>query len=295
MRRIISIIMVVLFILTGCSAKRDIDVEDKPVVYTSFYPLYYLANEIGMDKIDLRIIVPNGVEPHDYELTMKQIENINQSDLFIFVGAGMEEWLDKLLGTIDKDKITLVNGSESVDLINVKNTPDPHIWLDPMNMDKIGEAIKNALIELDEKNKSYYEKNYLSLSKKLKELDNAYMEGLKEKDKDVILVSHNAFSYLANRYNFKQISVAGITPNEEPSPKTIAKLIDIAKEKNIEYIFLETLASPKTVDIIAEEAKLKTLVLNPLEGLTEEEQKNGDDYISIMEKNLVNLRKALVD
>src|SRR5699024_5832582 len=109
------------------------------------------------------------------------------------------------------------------------------------------------------------------------------------------LVSHKAFSYLANRYGLEQISVTGISPSEEPSPKAISNLIEIAKEKELDYIFLETLASPKTVDIIAKEANLEILVLNPLEGLTEKEEKEGMDYVSIMEDNLVSLKKALVE
>lgn len=254
-----------------------------------------MADEIGKDKIDLKVVVPNGVEPHDYEPTAKQIADISKSDLFIYNGAGMEDWIDKLLDVIEKDKIALVNGSKQVDLISIENVFDPHIWLDPLNMDKIGREIKNKLIEIDGQNEEFYEENYSNLSKKLTELDNAYTEGLKNRKKDVILVSHNAFSYLANRYDLKQISVAGITPNEEPSSKTIAKLIEIAREEKLKYIFLETLASPKTVNIIAEEAGLETLVLNPVAGLTEEEQKKNIDYISIMEENLVNLRKALVD
>src|SRR5699024_12812269 len=101
--------------------------------------------------------------------------------------------------------------------------------------------------------------------------------------------------YITEKYDIEQISVTGISPEEEPSPKVISELIDIAKTKELEYIFLETLASPKTADIIAEEAKLEVLTLNPLEGLTKKEENNGEDYISIMEKNLENLKKALVD
>lgn len=297
MKRIVAILTLIsLVFLIGCNKNVKTEAgNDNIVVYTSFYPLYYLTDEIGKDKINLKTIVPNGVEPHDYEITMKQIEEINNSDLFIFNGAGMEDWLDKLLETINKDKIALINGSEEVDLITEKNTPDPHIWLDPINMDKIGNKIKDVLIELDEENKKFYEENYLNLSEKLKNLDKEYIEGLKNKKGDTILVSHKAFSYLANRYGLEQISVTGISPSEEPSPKAISNLIEIAKEKELDYIFLETLASPKTVDIIAKEANLEILVLNPLEGLTEKEEKEGMDYVSIMEDNLVSLKKALVE
>lgn len=297
MKRIVSIIVLIsLLFLIGCN--KNIGTEegnDNIVVYTSFYPLYFLVDEIGKDKINLQTIVPNGIEPHDYELTIQQIEEISHSDLLIYNGAGMEDWLDKLLETIEKDKVVLINASQEVDLIIEENTPDPHLWLDPMNMVKVGERIKDVLIELDRDNQKFYEENYLSLSQKLQNLDEKYEKSLRNKNRDTILVSHKAFSYLANRYDLEQISVTGINPNEEPSPKTIANLIEISKEKNIKYIFLETLANPKTVETIAKEANLEILTLNPLEGLTEEEQKEEKDYISIMEDNLMNLKKALVD
>lgn len=297
MKRIVSVIVLIsLLFLIGCN--KNIGTEegnDNIVVYTSFYPLYFLVDEIGKDKINLQTIVPNGIEPHDYELTIQQIEEISHSDLLIYNGAGMEDWLDKLLETIEKDKVVLINASQEVDLIIEENTPDPHLWLDPMNMVKVGERIKDVLIELDRDNQKFYEENYLSLSQKLQNLDEKYEKSLRNKNRDTILVSHKAFSYLANRYDLEQISVTGINPNEEPSPKTIANLIEISKEKNIKYIFLETLANPKTVETIAKEANLEILTLNPLEGLTEEEQKEEKDYISIMEDNLMNLKKALVD
>ena len=298
MKKIISLTMIVcLIFLSSCSSTPNVksEVSEKLVVYTSFYPLYYLANQIGKDKIELKIIIPNGVEPHDYEPSMKKVQGVEKADIFIYNGANFEPWSDKLIENIGKGKITTVNASQAVELIKNDGVPDPHIWLNPLNMDKIGLEVKNALVLKDEKNKEFYENNYLELSKKLHELDQKYETVLKNKKKDIILVSHSAFSYMAKRYGLRQVAVAGITPDEEPSPKTMAKLVELAKEENIKYIFFETLASPKTADIIAKEANLKVLTLNPVAGLTKEEQKNGEDYISIMYKNLSNLKKVLVD
>ncbi|WP_325225810.1 metal ABC transporter substrate-binding protein [Schnuerera sp.] len=296
MKKIISIIILMVLIITGCSTveKPNDSSGEKLIVYTSFYPLNFLAEEIGGTNIDLRMVIPNGVDSHDYEPSMKQLKNIEEADIFIYNGAGFENWADKLIGTIiDEDKA--LKASDEVKLIETNGIADPHIWLNPQNMNKIGEKIKDRLIFLDEKNKDEYEKNFNELSKRLNELDNQFLKKLEHKNKDAILVSHAAFAYMAERYDFDQISVAGISPEQEPSPKTIANIIEIVKEEDYEYIFLETLANPKTVDIIAEETDLKTIILNPIEGLTEGEQTSGEDYISIMYNNLENLKKALVN
>lgn len=298
MKKYISIVLIIaISLLVGCAndniTKKDTD--GKLVVYTSFYPQYYLAKKIGKDKIDIHSIVPNGVEPHDFEPSMKQIKEVQNANIVVYNGADMEHWMDKLLETIDKKEVDIINSSEFVELVKLEGRPDPHIWLDPLNMDKIGLEIKNSLVKMDEKNQEFYEKNYAELSSKLQKLNEEYEAVLKDKKRDTILVSHSAFTYITEKYGIEQISVTGISPEEEPSPKVISELIDIAKTKELEYIFLETLASPKTADIIAEEAKLEVLTLNPLEGLTKKEENNGEDYISIMEKNLENLKKALVD
>lgn len=294
MKRILLIAISITLLFAGCSrGKVSNDNNEKIIVYTSFYPLYFLADEIGGDNIDLKTVIPNGVESHDYEPSMNQLRDIKNADLFIYNGANFENWVDKLIGTIiDEDKT--INASELVELIIKDGSPDPHIWMSLENMIKIGETIKDRFIALDEKNKKDYEDNFNNLSNRLRDLDNRYFKELKDKNKNSIIVSHEAFSYMAQRYGFKQIPVVGISPEQEPSPKTIAKIIELAGDGQHEYIFLETLASPKTVEVIAKETHLKTLTLNPIEGLTDKEQNNGDDYISLMEKNLENLKKALV-
>lgn len=291
----ISLILVLILLLTGCKAgEKPNDDEEKLMVSTSFYPLYFLTNEIGGQNIDLSIVIPAGAEAHDYEPSIKQLKEIEKTDLFIYNGAGFESWTDKLLETLlDEDQT--IEASEEIELIKIDKVADPHIWLDPTNMDSIAERIKERLIDLDEENKEEYEENYQQLSNKLKKIDKEYSQTLENKKRDTILVSHAAFGYMAERYGFNQISVLGINPEHEPSPGTIADIIEIAREENFNYIFLETLTSPKTVEVIAKEAGLETLILNPIGGLTKEEEKEGEDYISIMEKNLKNLKKSLVD
>lgn len=303
------IILMLIFSLSGCKTNRSVKNEVGSLkVYTSFYPIYFATEQIGVERIELYSIIPNGSEPHDYEPSMREIANVENGDIFIYNGAKMEPWSEKLSSSLIKKGIKTLNLSEFVELIDDtgkdhkehdehehEGNYDPHIWLDPINMDNMAYQIMVELSKLDTTNEDFYKKNYEDFSRKLKELDLTYTSELKDRSRDTILVSHQAFSYLTKRYDLKQIAVTGITPHDEPSPRTLANLLDTIEDGSFEFIFLETLASPKVVELLAKEGNLKILELNPIAGLTKEQQDRGEDYFSLMEQNLENLKKALVN
>jgi len=301
-----------ILLLSGCSNEKSIEESTgKLKVYASFYPIYFAAEQIGGEKIELYTVIPNGAEPHDYEPSLREIADVENADVFIFNGVNMEPWAEKLSDNLVSKGIRTINLSQYVELIKADEdeesedehnehtdhshgTYDPHIWLDPINMNKMAYQIMTVFSELDSKNEDFYKRNYEDFASKIRELDQAFNSQLKNRNRDTILVSHKAFGYLAKRYGLEQTPVTGITPYEEPSPKTLAKLIDKIKEEQFEYIFLESLASPKVVETLAKSGNLKILELNPVAGLTEEQQKNNENYFTLMEKNLENLKKALV-
>lgn len=326
MKKQIILVMMIMVLLVGCaSTAQNNKVEDvsqgediqgndiiklgnKVKVTTSTYPMYYIAKEIGRDNIDLNILIPIGVDPHEYDISLKEAKDLEVTELFIYNGSGLETWGEKVADNLKSKSKDVINASSLVELLNIEDhksidehedhnhgTKDPHIWLDPMNMDKIAQAVKEELKKLDPEYAEIYEKNYLELSEKLNSLDNKYNEALKNKKENTILVSHRAFEYLANRYGLNQIAITGISPHSEPSPKSLAELIKITREKNIKHIFFEVLSSPKSVEMIAEEANLETLTLHPIGGITLEQFDSGVDYIDLMEDNLDNLKKALVE
>jgi len=170
---------------------------------------------------------------------------------------------------------------------------DNHIWLDFENMKITAEILTELFIYLEPEGEEEFTAARDEVKQKLAELDAAYREGLKDLKHDTIIVSHAAFGYLADNYGLEQIAVTGISPEEEPSSRVIADLIEAARASGVNYIFLETLASPRTVEVIAEEAGLEILTLNPVEGLTTEDREQGRDYFSIMYSNLENLKQAL--
>ena len=308
----IVFLIIISLSLPGCSKNTMRIIEDKKEgkrldVYASFYPYYDFAKKIGGESVDVHIIIPSGTEPHSFEPSAKVVAQLEEADVFIYNGAYMEPWIDKVLNLLEGKDIYLVEAGKSVELISYSGDPgdessgehhhgeyDPHIWVDPVNVIYISEKIKDTFISADNKNKDIYEENFNVFREELQNLDRAFKEGLKDAAERKIIVSHSAFGYLAKRYNLEQIAVAGISPHAEPSPKRLAELVKVARDNDMDHIFLEALASVKTAEILAEEANLEVLTLYIVEGLTTEQQNEGEDYISLMYKNVKTLKKALV-
>jgi zinc transport system substrate-binding protein len=272
-----------IFGITASKTKES----SKLSVVASFYPLYDFAKHVGGDKVEVTNVTPAGAEPHEYEPSPQMLVTAQKSDVFIFNGEWLEPWTDNFI----KDyKGTLVMGGDGISLL--KNN-DPHFWLDPVLAQKMVNSIRDGLIKADPANKEYYSRNAKSYVAKLADLDQAYRSGLGHCDQRAVVVSHDALEYLANRYDFETLPIAGISPEEEPSAARLAELSKIVKEKGIKYVFFESLVSPRLADTIAQETGAKTLVFDPLEGLSDADQKQGKDYLSVQRENLENLRSAL--
>lgn len=299
---------------------------EKIKVFTSFYPYYDFALTVGGELVEVTSIVPASTEPHSFEPTPRILAELEKAEVFIYNGLEFEPWVDGVLELLSGKDIKIINASEGLDLISLEDHDhdhddhdhddhdhdhdedededhdhhhgefDPHIWLDPMNAAKIAERIKDALSTVSSDNTDVFEENYSSFKAQLEELDVAFskeLEGIPSEDRKII-VSHSAFAYLARRYGIEEISVAGTSPHAEPTPAKLAELSKLAKAYNIKHIFFEVLANPKTAEVLSKEANLEPLVLYNMEGLTDEQQRTGEDYISLMYKNIESLKKALV-
>jgi len=180
---------------------------------------------------------------------------------------------------------------------NQGNSPaasvDPHIWLDPINAQTVVSNIADTLIKADPGNEATYRANSDKVRADLGTLDDQYKEGLKSCKRKEIITSHAAFAYLAKRYGLVQVPLTGLSPEAEPSPARLQEIVQFAKDHNVKYIFFETLVEPKVSEVVAKEVGAQTLVLNPIEGLTDAQVKAGADYMSIMRDNLANLKTAL--
>lgn len=265
-------------------------------VTASFYPMYFFTKEIGGSFVTASNITPPGAEPHEYEPTTQDITSISQSKALILNGT-VEVWGEKITKLVEGTGVSVVVAGDGLQSQNMeedkKTEPDPHVWLDPLLAKVEVERIAEALMTLDPVHAREYQENRDILLDRLDRLHVQYVEGLLMCRSRDIITSHSAFAYLASRYNLRQVSIAGLSPDQEPSAKELALVSDFAKKNNVHYIFFESLVSPKLAETIAKEVGAQVLVLNPLEGITDEEAVAGRDYFSVMQDNLKNLQIAL--
>lgn len=296
-KKIFLIILVTLFILGIIififqrGSNNPATMENKITVVTSFYPLYFLTSEIGGDLIEVVNLTPAGVEPHDYDLTSRDMIKIIKSELIVLNGAGLETWISKVKENIILSGVRVLVLSDELNDQKIGN--DPHIWLSPVLAAEMGEKIATELIKIDPQNKDYYQSNLTALKTELLNLDSRYKSELENCRRRDFITSHKAFDYMAGEYNLNQVAIAGLSPEEEPSPRRLGEISQLARENEIKYIFFENLVSPKLSQVIANEIGAQTLVLNPIEGLSADDMKKGKNYITEMEANLENLKIAL--
>lgn len=260
----------------------------KMKVVTSFYPLYFLANEIGKEKVEVTNLTPAGVEPHDYELTARDIMAVQQAKLLILNGGRLEAWGDKVKKDLKGSGLAVLEVGESL----IENN-DPHVWLSQTKYKQELWLVEKKLVELDPLNEEYYLSRATDLDQRLTKQKEEFDRGLRSCRLKDFITSHQAFGYLANDFGLREVAIAGLTPEEEPSTKQLAEVAKIAKDKEIRFIFFEKLVNPKLSETIAQEVGAKTLVLDPAEGISDNDLKLGKNYFTIMAENLNNLRIAL--
>jgi zinc transport system substrate-binding protein len=304
---LLILIVGVATIFVSCSGKEQRNImknEDRITVYASFYPMYDFTKKIGGNKINLQTLISPGAEPHDWEPGPRDISNLQKASVFIYNGAGMENWAEKILKSLNNENIIIVEASEGIDLLeeeehqdkdgeNHSKNYDPHVWLNPKYAKKQLEAIKNALVKADPVNKDYYEENFLNNSKKMDELDSEYKKAISDFSRKDVVVTHGAFGYLCNAYGLRQLAIEDSGHDLEPSPGKMADIIKFIRENNVKVIFYEELSNSKVAETVARETGVKVMVLNTLGRLSEKDMKDGKEYFSIMQQNLEALKLAL--
>ena len=283
MKKIISIVVALIGLITLASCTKT-EKSDKIQVYTSIYPMYDFAKQIGGEKAEVHILCPPGQEPHDYEPTAKDIALLSDADVFIYNGMGMEHWVDSVTSALDG--VVSLNTSDSAEIITANH--DPHLWLNPQNAFMQMSAISRSLCKADPENASYYEARLNDAKVKIDTLIADFNTAAAQFQSNDIVVSHEAYSNLCDTFCLNQIAINGIHNDEDPSPGRMAEIEKLIAEKNIRYIFTEPLGTSSVVEAIAKDTDCEILVLDPFEGNSEME-----DYFTVMYKNLDALKKAL--
>lgn len=300
--------------LTGCGTDSDEAAADGTLqVAAAFYPLEFVASRVGGDRVEVTALTGPGTEPHDIELTVAQTALVGEADLVLFqdsmqpiVGDAVEQTADGATLEVEEviDFIPFAEEHEHSDDEHSEDEhadeeeghdhehgdEDPHFWLDPARMATLAEAVASELGDIDPDYAEEYDANAAALVAELDELDAAFAEGLADCERDLVVVSHDAFGYLGDRYGLDIHGIAGLSPDAEPGPADIAELQELIDAEGVTTVFSETLVSPATAETLAQDAGVGTDVLDPLEGITDETA--DEDYLSIMRSNLASLQEA---
>ncbi|MEU5835840.1 metal ABC transporter substrate-binding protein [Streptomyces diacarni] len=293
--------------------------DGKVHVAASFYPMAYLAQQIGGDRVEVENLTQPGTEPHDLELSPKQTGQLSEADMIVYL-KGLQPAVDEAVEQSGVENIaeatsfttlekhgTNVHGEEDHEHGGEEGHEghdhgheghdhgdetggDPHVWLDPVRYAEVAEGVGKQLQKADPDHEDEYKKNTEALVEKLGTLDEEFKDGLKGKKTDTFITTHAAFGYLAERYGLHEEAVAGIDPESEPSAARMKELHDVAKKDEVDTVFFENNASDKTAKTLAGDLNLKTAVLSPLESV---KNPKTQDYFSVMHQNLTALKTAL--
>jgi zinc transport system substrate-binding protein len=285
--------LALLFFLAGCGEEDE--EGSRGEIVAAFYPLAWAAERIAGEEV--RNLTPPGTEPHDHELSPRDVAAVGDARVVFYLG-GFQPALDDAVASTDANGVDLLDGLELLDggdehgehetaaeeEEHGDEARDPHVWLDPIRFAAVVERIGGELERL---------RAAAELADELRELDRELRRGLDDCERRELVTSHAAFGYLAERYELEQIAIAGLSPEAEPAPQELRRLVEEIRSHDATTVFFETLVSPRLAQTIAREVDAETAVLDPLEGLTEEQLAAGEDYFSVMRANLATLRLAL--
>ncbi|MBE3596130.1 MAG: zinc ABC transporter substrate-binding protein [Hydrogenibacillus sp.] len=294
----------------GPGAGKGLPTAERPAegqvirAVATIFPIYDLVRQIGGDAVAVAQLVPPGAEPHAFEPSPSDIRKISDADVFFYVGAGFERWLDNVRDNIDADRTMLVDVSQGIDLLSGHAhdhgdehgdghaedharaaTVDPHIWLSIANVKTIGQTIAKALSERDPGHGADFQANYDRLVQALDALDRDFREGLKEAKTKRFIVAHQAFGYLARDYGLEQRAISGLSPEAEPTPKEMIEIINEIKAENIRYIGFESLNESPVAKQIQRETGAIAVELSPIENVSKEAFADGIHYQDLLKRN----------
>jgi zinc transport system substrate-binding protein len=268
-------------------------------VTAAFYPLQYAAERIGGDLVDVSTLTRPGGEPHDLELTPRDVAGLQDADLVVYL-KGFQPAVDDAVATSSPKAVFDASAAASLDLTYTPLTEtgepqasarqDPHFWLDPVRLSHVATALEQAMAKAQPAHADDFAANLARLTSDLHALDAELRAGLSGCTSTDLVTSHNAFGYLAERYGLHQVGITGLSPEAEPDPRQLADVATYVREHHVRTIYFETLVSPAIARTVAQETGARTAVLDPLEGLTDASA--GPDYLSVMRANLAQLKEG---
>lgn len=306
MKKLVLMMLSIAFLIMGCGGAKQ-SASDKLQVAASFYPMAEFARNVGGDRAEVFVLVPDGAEAHDWEPSPADLTRLGRAQVFVYNGV-VEPWAKQALTALSERKILAMQAGLGLyeragevheeehhehDHGCTHGKQDPHVWISPKKAIVQVERIASVLCEADEKNAKYYQDNSAKYVEQLKALDTQLINLAKNAPRKVFVTAHAAFGHLADDYGLRQMAVNGLSPHAEPTPADLQRLIKVVQEEKVRYVFFETLTDPKLAKLVADETGAEISVLDPLEGLNEEGRKKKLDYLQIMQRNIHNLQIAL--
>ncbi|WKA59793.1 zinc ABC transporter substrate-binding protein [Planococcus shenhongbingii] len=319
MKKLIPLIALILLLAACGNPAGETQTEDdsKLQVKTTVYPLTYFTERIGGDRVAVESVYPAGSNEHSFEPTQQDMIALAEADLMFYIGLGLEGFIDSAKKTLSNENVEFVATADSITDEELEaashseeehseeghaeeghdghnhGSTDPHVWMSPVLSQNLAESIKDSLIKADPKGSETYESNYTKLIAELEALDQSFADLSERVENNTFFVSHSAFGYIAEPYGFNQVAVAGLNSQDEPSQKELTKIVDLAKEKNIQHIIFEQNVSSNLTEVIQKEVGAEAVQMHNLGVLTQENIDNGETYFTLMEKNLQTLETVL--
>ncbi|WP_173917691.1 metal ABC transporter solute-binding protein, Zn/Mn family [Halobacillus sp. Marseille-Q1614] len=323
-------LFIVIFTMAACggeetsgdeSKKGSQEFNEELKVFTTVYPLQFFTEQIAGDQASVESILPPGSDPHTFESTTKEMIKIAESDAFIYNGAGLEPYANKISESIESEDVQILEVSKGIDLEEHAHShgekdshdehahdedghedehaghdngdQDPHIWLDPVRSIEMAEHIKETLVELKPEQEEGFNENFEELKAKLESLDKKFHTQLESLPGNKIIVSHEAYGYWEKTYGIEQVAVSGLSPENEPSQKELQNIVETAEKQGLNHVLFEQNITPKVAEVVRKEIDAETLRIHNLSVLTEEDIQNNEDYFTLMQSNLEVLSTAL--
>lgn len=289
--------------------------SNKIQIIATLFPNYDFVKQIGGDKVEVTLLLNAGVDSHNYEPSVRDMRNISDSDIFIYTGFTSEPWAEEIIDSLENSNCKIVDSSKNIELIESEEFAesynaigssshehsddlehyeyDGHIWLDPQNAIKMIDNICDALCEYDESNSEYYRENAENYKNEIQELDLEIEEAMNNLDSNVLVFGGEfAYSYFIKRYDLEYVSVYSSCGEEaEPSVQEVRSVIDYINENDVKKVYYEELSEGTVAKMISEETEAEAIVFYTLHNVSTGEIEDGENYVSIMRKNLENITK----
>jgi len=307
--RILSFLIPLSLLLSACSTGQEQvqKKKDQLTIYTTVFPLQYFTSQIGGKYVNVQTIYPPGADEHTFEPSQKDMMNLADSDLFFYIGLGLEGFVEKSKETLKNEHVKLVPTAEDIDLPRLTDSHDeeeedhhdthedvnPHVWLDPIYSKEMAAVIRDALNKQMPEHKEVFNANFQKLALQLDELNTKYKQTIENAKHKKIIVTHAAFGYWEKRYGIEQISISGLSTANEPTQKELEKIMSVAEHEGIHYMLFEQNVHSKLGKIVQKEIGAKELPIHNLAILSKDNIKNKETYFSLMNQNLESLKTAL--